>query len=397
MSSDRLFFLKYLAQTSISPLMVEVERAEGSWLYGPGGQRYLDLASGVSVSNTGHANQRVVEAVREQAGRYLHLMVYGEIIQSPQVRYAEKLISILPSPLNTVYFVNSGSEAVEGALKLSRRFTRKTGILSFEKAYHGSTYGALSIQGSDEYSAPFGPLLPGIRRYPLNDKGVIKIIDENTAAVIIEPIQAEAGVIAADQWFLKLLRVRCNETGSLLIFDECQTAFGRTGTLFAFEKYGIIPDILVLAKALGGGMPLGAFIAPQHIMKTLSVNPSLGHITTFGGHPVSCAAGMASLEYLIDNRLIPRTKICEEKFRMMLKHDLIKEIRGEGLLLAVILADSSFTRYVVANAPKHGFISDFFLFCPDAFRIAPPLTITDDEIDEACSMILTLLDEAMKT
>lgn len=396
MPSNRQLFLKYLGQTSPEPLMVEIERAEGVYLYGPGGEKYLDLVSGVSVSNTGHNNRRVTDAIISQADKYLHTMVYGEMVQSPQVRYAEKLVSVLPQPLDTVYFVNSGSEAVEGALKLARRYTGRSGIVSFANAYHGSTYGALSVQGSDTFSAAFGPLLPGVTRGTFNDPKSIKLITEETACVIVEPIQAEAGVILPDRGFLSLLRQRCCDKKALLIFDECQTGFGRTGTLFAAERYKITPDIMILAKALGGGMPLGAFISSKRIMGTLMSDPPLGHITTFGGHPVCCAAGLASLEYLLENELVSQAEAKASLFRKLLQHKLITEIRGEGLLMAVRLSEKRFVRHIVSHAPKHGLITDYFLFCDDAFRIAPPLTITEAETQHACDRLLRLLDEAAK-
>jgi acetylornithine/succinyldiaminopimelate/putrescine aminotransferase len=374
--------------------MVEIVRAEGVYLYGVTGERYIDLISGVSVSNTGHANQSVIDAVQKQSTDYMHLMVYGELIQSPQVEYAKELTSLLPDQLDSVYFVNSGSEAVEGALKLARRYTGRPGIVSFENAYHGSTYGALSVQGSDFFSHAFGPLLPGVSRAKFNDIEAIHLITEETACVIVEPIQAEAGVILPENGFLHLLRNRCNEVGALLIFDECQTGFGRTGTLFCLERFEVVPDIIVLAKALGGGMPLGAFISSHQIMASLAHNPPLGHITTFGGHPVCCAAGLASLRVIIAGNLAAFAGTRANIFRARLQHKLITEIRGEGLLLAVRLSRPELVRYVVMNAPKHGLITDFFLFCGDSFRIAPPLTISSEEIHEACDKLLTLLDEA---
>jgi len=374
-------------------MMIEIDRAEGIFLYGPGGKRYIDLVSGVSVSNIGHGNREVVSAVARQAEAHMHIMVYGEMVQAPQVGYARLLVSLLPPGLSTVFFVNSGSEAVEGAMKLARRYTGKKGIISFENAYHGSTFGAMSVQGSDVFSNAFRPLLPGVSRVKFNDRMVLNAVSSDTACVIIEPVQAEAGVIAADHEFLALLRNRCDETGTLLIFDECQTAFGRTGTMFAFEQYGVVPDILVLAKALGGGMPLGAFISSPEVMASLTVNPALGHITTFGGHPVCCAAGMAALQYLINNDTINSVKESGELFRSRLNHKLIAGIRGNGLLLAVTLTDSKYAREVVSRAPEYGLITDYFLFCCDAFRIAPPLNITNAETEEACSTLLKLLDD----
>jgi len=375
--------------------MVEIVRAEGVYLYGPDGDKYLDLISGVSVSNTGHANPSVVEAVKAQVGNYMHLMVYGEFIQSPQVDYSAMLTSMLPESLNSVYFVNSGSEAVEGALKLARRTTGRSGIVTFENAYHGSTFGAMSVQGSDLFTGAFSPLLPGVTRARFNDPESVNLITEETSCVIIEPIQAEAGVILPVNDFLKIIRKRCTDTGTLLIFDECQTGFGRTGTMFCFERYDTIPDILVLAKALGGGMPLGAFIASKDIMINLSFNPPLGHITTFGGHPVCCAAGLASLKVLTGNDLVNSAGLKGKIFKEKLEHKAILEIRGEGLLLAVKLTRADFVRYVVANGPRFGLITDYFLFCGDSFRIAPPLSINLHEIDEACNKLIALLDEAL--
>lgn len=393
MPSTRQLFLRYLGQTSPEPLLLEIERAEGIWLYGPGGKKYIDLVSGVSVSNIGHGNPSVVEAVVRQAAAHMHLMVYGEMIQSPQLEYARTLASLLPGTLGSVYFVNSGSEAVEGALKLARRYTSRQAIVSFGNAYHGSTLGALSVQGSDQFTQPFKPLIPGVTRLPFNHCGSISEITAGTACVIVEPVQAEAGVVAATGEFLVGLRERCNETGALLVFDECQTGFGRTGTMFALERYGVVPDILVLAKALGGGMPLGAFISSPDIMSSLSFNPVLGHITTFGGHPVCCAAGLASTRYLVDNGVVSDVSAKGNLFRELLVHPIITTIRGEGLLLAVVLSESEYTGKIVGKAPEYGLITDYFLFCGDAFRIAPPLTITEDEIREACRRLLKLLDD----
>ncbi len=395
MLTNRQLFLKYLGQTSREPLMIEVERAEGVYLYSSS-KRYIDLISGVSVSNTGHCHPRVVEAVCNQASAYMHTMVYGEMIQSPQVRYAEKLCSLLPLSLDNCFFVNSGSEAVEGALKLAKKFTGRSRIISFTNAYHGSTHGALSIQGSESYKNAFRPLLPDTFQVAFNDPDSLKLIDGRTACVIVEPVQGEAGVILPQNDFLKKLRERCTETGALLIFDEVQTGFGRIGKMFALEHYGVVPDILVLAKALGGGMPLGAFIAPAAIMSSLADNPPLGHITTFGGHPVSCAAGLASLEVLIEGKYTEAVKAKSDLFREKLKHPLIREIRGEGLLLAVQLPDPRQVKYVVSTSPAYGMVLDYFLFCNDAFRIAPPLVIEESHILMACSGLIALLDDTMR-
>lgn len=363
-------------------------------MYGPSGEKYLDLISGVSVSNTGHHHPAVVRAVKEQADAYMHLMVYGEMIQSPQVSYAEYLSHFLPPALHCTYFVNSGSEAVEGALKLAKRYTGRTKIVSFKNSYHGSTHGALSIQGSEFYRNAFRPLLPDTFQAGFNDPGSLGIIDEKTACVIIEPIQGEGGVITPENGFLDLVRKRCSETKALLIFDEIQTGFGRTGHMFALDRYKVIPDILLLAKALGGGMPLGAFISSGEIMSALVSSPPLGHITTFGGHPVCCAAGLAAMKVLTDGCLV---ESCNDKsllFKKLLIHELISEVRGEGLLLAVRLPDPAYVRYAIAAAPRFGLVLDYFLFCESAFRIAPPLVISEDEIRWACSRIMQLLDEA---
>jgi len=394
MLTNRQLFLQHLGQTSDSPLMLEIERAEGVFMYSPTGEKYLDLVSGVSVSNTGHCHPRVVEAVKKQVDLYMHLMVYGEIIQNPQVRYAERLTGILPEELDTCFFVNSGSEAVEGALKLAKRFTGRSRIISFKNSYHGSTHGALSIQGGERLKNPFRPLLPDTLQIDFNDEDAIEAIDTKTACVVVEPIQSEAGVICPGNDFLKKLRQRCTETGTLLIFDEIQTGFGRTGYMFAMKRYNLVPDILVLAKALGGGMPLGAFISSNRIMSVLMTNPPLGHITTFGGHPVCCAAGLASLNVIIEENLVVT---CNEKsalFRQELKHPLISGIRGEGLLLAVQLVEPEYVRYVIANSHKYGIILDYFLFCNNAFRIAPPLVIKEEEILWACAQLNKLLDDA---
>src|SRR5664280_709039 len=303
MLTNRQLFLQNLGQTSLAPMMLEIERAEGIYMYGPNGEKYIDLISGVSVSNTGHGHPRVVEAVETEVDLYMHLMVYGELIQSPQVKYAERLTGILPSSLNSVYFVNSGSEAVEGALKLAKRYTGKSRIISFRNSYHGSTHGALSIQGSEIYRNAFRPLLPDTFQIGFNDEKSLSAIDKKTACVIVEPVQGEAGIIYPEDDFLLKLRMRCKSTGALLIFDEIQTGFGRLGQMFAINTFKVVPDILLLAKALGGGMPLGAFISSREIMSALVSNPALGHITTFGGQPVCCAAGLASLNVIIDEKL----------------------------------------------------------------------------------------------
>jgi acetylornithine/N-succinyldiaminopimelate aminotransferase len=394
MLSNRQLFLQFLGQTSPAPLMLEIERADGVYLFGQDGKTYIDLISGVSVSNVGHNHPKVIEAIRKQVDSYTHLMVYGELVLSPQVQYARHLAENLPSGLNNCFFVNSGSEAVEGALKLAKRFTGRTRIISFRNSYHGSTHGALSIQGSEIYRNAFRPLLPDTYQIDFNDEYSLNLIDNKTACVIIEPIQGEAGVIAARGNFLEKIRKRCDTTGSLLIFDEIQTGFGRTGFMFAMHKYNVIPDILVLAKALGGGMPLGAFISSKEIMSVLASNPPLGHISTFGGHPVCCAAGDAALSVIIEEHLPEKCNLKSTLFKTNLKHKLITEVRGEGLMLAIQLVDPVYVPYIIANAHKHGLIIDFFLFCDSALRISPPLNITSDEITLACGLLLNLLDDA---
>jgi len=374
--------------------MLEIGSAKGIYLWGPDGKKYIDLISGVSVSNIGHNHPRVIEAIKNQVDSYTHLMVYGELILTPQVQYARRLAEILPAGLNTCYFVNSGSEAVEGALKLAKRFTGRSRIISFRKSYHGSTHGALSIQGSEIYRNAFRPLLPDTFQINFNDENSLDLIDYKTACVIVEPIQGEAGVILPGGFFLDKIRSRCNETGSLLIFDEIQTGFGRTGYMFATGRYNVVPDILLLAKALGGGMPLGAFISSNEIMSVLAANPPLGHITTFGGHPVCCAAGNAAMSVIIEERLVETSNLKSALFKTKLKHPLISEVRGEGLLLAIQLTDKLYVPYIVANAYKHGLIIDSFLFCENAIRLAPPLIITEDEITLACQLLLDLLDDA---
>lgn len=394
MYTNKQLFLMHVGQTSDSPMMLEIDHAEGVYMYSPDGKKYLDLISGVSVSNTGHCHPEVVKAVSEQVSRYMHLMVYGEIVQSPQVKYAESLAGLLPPTLNSCYFVNSGSEAVEGAIKLAKRFTGRSRIVYFRNAYHGSTHGSLSVQGSENFRNAFRPLLPDTFMADINDKNAASLVDDHTACVIIEPVQGEGGVIDAGKELLRSLREKCTQTRAILIFDEAQTGFGRTGTMFAFERYDIVPDVLILAKALGGGMPLGAFISSLEIMSCLASEPVLGHITTFGGHPVCCAAGLASLDIIIKEDLVKKSNYKSELFRKELTHPLIEEVRGNGLLLAVKLARKELVSYAVKFGPDYGIILDYFLFCEDAFRIAPPLTINEDEIKFACRQVKRLLDSA---
>ncbi len=396
MLSNRQLFLRHVAQTSESPLLLEVERAEGDYLFGSDGKRYFDLISGVSVSNVGHCHPRVVSAVVEQTQRYMHLMVYGEFVQSPQVKLAHKLAELLPENLDNVYFVNSGSEAVEGALKLAKRYTGRAEIISFVNAYHGSTHGALSIMGNEEPKRAFRPLLPDVNHIAFNSVSDIEQITNKTACVIVEPVQGEAGIISPKNEFLVKLKERCKQTGALLIFDEIQTGLGRTGSMFAFEKYGVVPDILLLAKAMGGGMPLGAFISSKEIMNCLTNNPPLGHITTFGGHPVSCAAALASIEVLQEQRLVEQVEQKSRIFIDKLKgHKLVGEIRANGLFMAVEIGSFDNILKLMRVALNNGVVLDWFLFCNTAFRIAPPLSITADECSEAADLLLKSLDEIM--
>ena len=391
----RQLFLEHVGQTSDNPMMLEVERAEGIYLYGRDGKRWIDLISGVSVSNVGHNNPAVVEAVCSQARDYLHLMVYGEAVESPQVRYAQRIASLLPDPLDTVYFVNSGSEAVEGALKLAKRYTGRTEIIYYKNAYHGSTHGSLSVMGGEEYRNAYRPLLPDTRQIRFNEPADLRYVTPRTACVIIEPVQGEGGIFPADRDYLQALRDRCDQTGTLLIYDEIQTGLGRTGTLYFFQQYGIVPDILCTAKAFGGGMPLGAFIASNRIMSVLKTNPVLGHITTFGGHPVCCAAGLAALEYILSERLTEQADAKGALYESLLAgHPLVREIRRTGLLLGVEFGDSELTARIVLRSIDRGLMTEWFLFHDTAMRIAPPLTITDAEIRESCEILLEVLNGA---
>lgn len=394
MLTNRQLFLNNLAQTSNSPLALEIIKAEGIYLFDVSGKKYIDLISGISVSNTGHRHPSVVKAIKDQVDKYLHLMVYGEYIQSPQVKLAAALADLLPEKLNNCYFVNSGSEAVEGALKLAKRFTGRGQIVAFNHAYHGSTHGSLSVIGDESYQKPFSPLLPGIKHIEFNSIEALDAITSETACVIIEPVQGEAGIITGNPEFLLALRNRCNKTGALLIFDEIQTGMGRTGYLFAFERYQIIPDILLLAKGLGGGMPIGAFISSKEIMQTLAFNPVLGHITTFGGHPVSCAAALANIEVIINEKLIESVEAKSQLIVQLLTNGKgIREIRHAGLMIALQLDNFTHVKKVIDRCIENGVIIDWFLFNDSSIRIAPPLTISEDEIKEACQIIIASLDQ----
>ncbi len=369
-----------------------IERAEGMYMHGPDGRRYMDLIAGISVSNVGHCHPKVVQAVQQQAATHMHLMVYGEYVQNIQVQFAEAIVAHLPESLNSVYFVNSGSEAVEGAIKLAKRVTGRSGLVAFKDAYHGSSNGALSLMGNEAYKGPFYPLLPDVRHMAVDDMEGLQRIDRSVAVVFLESIQGEAGVRIPSIPFMQALRQRCTEVGALLVLDEIQCGFGRTGSMFTFPMFGIEPDVLMLAKGMGGGMPIGAFIASRELMDTLSHNPILGHITTFGGHPVSCAAGLAALQVLEDEQLVEQVALKEQLFRKHLKHPAIREVRGRGLLLAVQLDSFAQLTAAIDACIAQGVVTDWFLFCNDAMRIAPPLTISDEEIIEACRVIVRSIE-----
>ncbi|CAG0990890.1 MAG: aspartate aminotransferase family protein [Bacteroidetes bacterium] len=388
MPSNRQLFLQHLAQTSDLPMALEIEKAEGVFLYDTNGKKYFDLISGIAVSNLGHKHPKVSEAVKKQTDEFMHLMVYGEYIQTPQVKLAKKLADVLPSSLSCTYFVNSGSEAIEGALKLAKRYTGRNKIISFTNAYHGSSHGALSICGNEDFKRAFYPLLPNVFHLPYNSFSELKEIDYNTACVVIEPIQAEAGIILPEEDFLMEIRKKCTENNVLLIFDEIQTGFGRTGSLFGFEKHKVIPDILVLAKGFGGGLPLGAFISSKEIMHCFTNNPILGHITTFGGNALSCAASLATLEELLYNQsLINQIPSKENLFLKLLKGKKIKNIRSAGLMLAIEFENFETNKAIIDACVENGVITDWFLFNSQSMRIAPPLIITHEQIEECCKKI----------
>jgi acetylornithine/N-succinyldiaminopimelate aminotransferase len=388
MPTLRQLFLANNAQTTDFPLLLEFERAEGVYMYDSEGKPYIDLISGIGVSNLGHSHPKVIEAIKQQVDKYMHLMVYGEYVQTPQVRFAEKLISVFPKNLQSVYFTNSGTEAVEGALKLAKRFTGRQQIIACNNSYHGSTHGALSVMGNEEYKQAYRPLLPGVSFIRFNNVDDLNQITEQTACVIIETVQGEAGIRVPDMEYMQALHAKCIATGTLLILDEIQAAFGRTGKLFAFEHFGIVPDILLLAKALGGGMPVGAFAASHTVMSALKENPILGHITTFGGHPVCCAAGLAALEVLLDENLCDHVAEKEALIRSLLIHPSIKQIRGKGLMLALELESFDLNKKIIDRCIANGVIVDWFLHCSNAMRIAPPLIITPGELKKACAVIL---------
>ena len=394
--NSRQLFLQHVGQTSPSPLALHIVKASGSEMWDVDGKRYVDCIAGISVCNIGHCHTKVVEAIQQQAEQYLHIMVYGELVESPQVQYAKKLTDHLPERLNSVFFTASGSEATEGAMKLAKRYTGRTEIVSFKNSYHGSTQGALSVMGSEYWQQAFRPLLPGIRQLQYNVMDDLQHITAETACVIAETIQAEAGVNIPDQEWITALRKRCDETGALLVLDEIQCGFGRNGTRWAFEQFGIEPDILLLGKALGGGMPLGAFVSDKKIMDSLTHNPVLGHINTFGGHPVSCAAGLAAFDVLLSENIVEEVKRKEQLFRSLLQHPTINSIHSKGLMLALHFDNYESNKKTIDSLIEKGVFTDWFLFASHALRIAPPLNISDELIREVCEKIIEVLEEASK-
>jgi len=397
MLTQRQLFLQHNAQTSPEPLMLEFVRAKGVYMYDSADKKHLDLIAGIGVSNVGHCHPAVVKAIQAQAETYMHLMVYGEYVQSPQVNFARALADILPPGLSCTYFLNSGTEAVEGAMKLAKRYTGRKGFIACKNAYHGSTQGAESLMESDFYSSGYGPFLPHVSFIEHNNLADLEKITTEIAAVFIEPIQGEAGIRVADLSYMQALRAKCNETGTLLIFDEIQSGFGRSGKMFAFEHYNVVPDVLLLAKGIGGGMPIGAFISSLEIMSVLSHGPILGHMTTFGGHPVCCAAGLATLRTLVDHHIVDEVEEKGQLFKQLLKHPAIKEIRGKGLMLAVEFENFETNKKIIDACILDGVLSDWFLHCSNSMRIAPPLIITKEEIEEACAIILKNINLVLET
>ncbi|HRD42682.1 MAG: aspartate aminotransferase family protein [Bacteroidetes bacterium] len=388
----RQLFLQHVGQTSPAPLALHITKARGAKMWDANGKEYIDLIGGISVCNVGHCHPKVVEAIKKQADDYLHIMVYGELIESPQVQYAHLLTQYLPLSLNAVFFTASGTEATEGAMKLAKRATGRTQIISFKNSYHGSTQGALSLMGSEYWQQAFRPLLPGVLQLRYNVFEDLENINEQTACVVAETIQAEAGVNVPDKKWMQALRNKCTETGALLVLDEIQCGFGRNGSLWAFEQFNIVPDILLLGKALGGGMPLGAFIADKKLMDCFTNNPVLGHINTFGGHPVCCAAGMAAMQVLVTEKLWETVAEKEQLFKKRLVHPLIKKINSCGLMMALYFEDFNNNKKIIDACIAHGLFTDWFLFAPEALRIVPPLKISNEEIETACKIIWKVLD-----
>ena len=390
--NNRELFLRHVGQTSGAPLCLNIVKAAGSKMWDNNGKEYIDLIAGISVCNIGHRHPNVVDAIKKQADEYLHIMVYGEFVENPQVHYATLLSEYLPKNLNAVFFTASGSEATEGAMKLAKRYTGRSQMVSFKNSYHGSTQGALSVMGSEYWQQAFRPLLPGITQLHYNSFNDLSFINHQTACVIAETIQAEAGVNLPNQEWIKALRKKCDETGALLILDEIQCGFGRNGTLWAFEQFGITPDILLLGKALGGGMPLGAFVSDKKIMDSFTNNPVLGHINTFGGHPVSCAAGLAAFKVLIEEEILNGVHEKEKLFHTLLVHEKISKISSKGLMIAVHFDSFETNKKIIDLLIERGVFTDWFLFAAHALRIAPPLNISDEDIETACKIIIEVLD-----
>jgi len=391
--NQRQLFLNHVGQTSEAPLCLNIVKASGSNMWDAAGKEYIDLIAGISVCNIGHCHPAVIDAIKNQVDDYMHIMVYGELVENPQVAYAKALTDHLPAALNAVFYTASGSEATEGAMKLAKRYTGRTEIVSFKNSYHGSTQGALSVMGSEYWQQAFRPLLPSIKKLDYNDFNCIDQITENTACVIAETIQAEMGVNIPQNGWLTALRKRCYETGALLVLDEIQCGFGRNGSLWAFSQFDVVPDILLLGKALGGGMPLGAFVSDKKIMDSLTNNPVLGHINTFGGHPVSCAAGYAALKVLLDEKIIDDVRKKEQLFLSLLKHPLIKNVNSFGLMIAVEFENFETNKKIIDHLIERGVFTDWFLFASNALRISPPLNISNEDITIACTRITDVLNE----
>jgi len=392
MSTAKDIFKKHQAQTFPFPSCLEIASAKGSYIYDVNGKSYLDFVAGVSANTLGHSNPIITDAVKEQLDKYTHVMVYGEYIQSPQYKLAKLLADNLPENLSSTYFVNSGAEAIEGAMKLAKRATGRSEIISCTDSYHGSTQGALSIMGNEEHKVKYRPLLPNCNTIIYNDVDSLKNISKQTAAVVIEVVQGGTGFVTPTNNFLQKVREKCNETGTLLILDEIQTCYGRLGTLFGFEKYNLVPDILCIAKGMGAGMPIGAFVSSWELMNLLTFEPKLGHITTFGGHPINCAASLACLQHLLNSDIMKQVDKKEQLFRIHLSHPKIKEIRGTGLILSVELDSDELTKKVVEKSLENGLILFYFLFTKTSFRITPPLTISEEEIIKGCKIIKEILD-----
>ena len=393
--TQREIFLRHIAQTSASPIGLEIVKAEGIYQFDGNGKQYIDLISGFSVANIGHSNPKVIEAVQKQAAEYMHLIVYGEFIETPQVTYAKLLTDHLPSALNCVYFTNSGAEATEGAMKLAKRATGRSKIICFNKSYHGSTQGALSLMGDEYWRNAFRPLLPDIYHFDYGSNEAIEAIDDLTACVLLETVQAESGVIKSTNEWMQSIRKKCDEHQALMILDEIQAGFGRTGSLWAFQQFDIVPDVLLLGKALGGGMPLGAFIAERNLMSALTHDPVLGHITTFGGHPVSCAAGKAAFEVLLNSNYVAEVKKKEEILLNNIHHPSIIAKRTAGLWASLEFDSFETNKKVIDRCIEKGLITDWFLFAPQCLRIAPPLIITEEELTYACALINEAIDEVV--